>query len=87
MQNVNKAKYGPHWRPEGEDAALDLLRYLRTLHKGNIERGSRSHHEQSAQSHAPFDGIDWPWAISGNYAEESVKVAGCSVLSVSLLCS
>ena len=42
-----------------------------------MERGGGCHHEQSANSNAPFDSDMWPWAIST--PPLSVKVAGCAV--------
>ena len=54
-----------------------MLAYCRKLHQAQLERGGRSHHEQSANSHAPFDSEEWPWAIST--PPVAVKVAGCAV--------
>ena len=56
---------------------MQMLSYCRDLHTAQQERGGRSHHEQSASSHAPFDSDEWPWAISK--PPVSVKVAGCAV--------
>ncbi len=76
IQHINKHRY-EDGRPPGEEAAKKLLRFCRTLHEDQQCRGGRSHHEQSAKSHEPFDGTAKPWAISKRY--ESVKVAGCAV--------
>ena len=55
----------PHAAEQKPDkAGLQILSYCRDLHKEQLERGGRCHHEQSAQSHAPFDSEMWPWAIS-----------------------
>ena len=75
VQHINTARYGK--RPAGEKAAIRMLAYCRELHRQQLERGGRCHHEQSAQSHAPFDSGDWPWAISN--PPVTVKVAGCAV--------
>ncbi len=83
MQNVNLAKKRRagrrRWRPSGEQASLNLLAFLKKTRKANIERGGRSHHEQSAASRAPCDGGSWPWAISSDFEENTASVAGCSV--------
>ena len=54
-----------------------MLAFCRDLHLAQLERGDRSHHEQSAQSKAPFDSEMWPWAIS--IPPVTTKVAGCAV--------
>jgi hypothetical protein len=79
MQRINVAQHHPLWRPPREAAALQMLDYCRKLHRVNQAQGGRSHHEQSGQSRAPFDGDTWPWAVSKDYGERCVKVAGCSV--------
>ncbi len=76
LQNINKHRY-QDGRPPGEEAAKKLLGFCRALHKDQRARGGRSHHEQSATSHEPFDGPGRPWAISKRY--KSVKVSGCAV--------
>ena len=75
VQRINKGRTGA--RPKGEEASMQMLSYCRDLHTAQQERGGRSHHEQSASSHAPFDSDEWPWAISK--PPVSVKVAGCAV--------
>ena len=83
LQNVNVAVHRNagelNWRPSGEQEALSMLRYIRLLHQEQLQRGGRSHHEQSAVSHAPFDGKHWPWGISREFKLKSVCVNGCSV--------
>ena len=83
LQNMNIARQRNSgrrgWRPAGENDALDLLGYLKRLHKAQRKRGGRSFHEQSAASRAPCDGGEWPWAISADYEKHTVSVAGCSV--------
>ena len=54
MQRVNKARLGRRWRPAGEKEGLQMLSFTRDLHFAQLERGGRFHHEQSAQSKAPF---------------------------------
>ena len=59
VQRINKArkaKQNRRWRPRGEAIALDTLRWCRRLHSQQVRRGGHSHHEQSANSRAPFDG-------------------------------
>ena len=75
MPRANRARRGG--RPSGEKASLEMLAYCRTLHAAQLARGGRSHHEQSATSHAPYDSETWPWAIST--PPVTVKVAGCAV--------
>ena len=75
VQRINKRRTGA--RPKGEEASMQMLSYCRDLHTAQQERGGRSHHEQSASSHAPFDSGEWPRAISK--PPVSVKVAGCAV--------
>ena len=75
VQRVNKARYGK--RPTGEKAGLQMLAHCRDLHTAQLQRGGRCHHEQSANSHAPFDSEVWPWAIST--PPVTVKVAACAV--------
>ena len=77
VQRINKGRHGKRWRPAGEKAGLQMLSYCRKLHAEQQERGGRCHHEQSAQSHAPFDSEMWPWAISN--PPVTAKVAGCAV--------
>ena len=77
VQRINKARNGKRWRPAGEEAGLKTLAYCRDLHVAQLQRGRRCHHEQSANSHAPFDSEVWPWTISTPPA--TVKVAACSV--------
>ena len=76
LQHINKHKY-PDGRPAGEAAATRLLRFCRTLHRDQQSRGQRSHHEQSARCHDPFDATAKPWAISSEY--RTAKCAGCAV--------
>ena len=79
LQLVNKAQRSHKWRPRGEAQALQMLRYIRRLHRVQASLGGRSHHEQSASSLAPFDGSTWAWAICKDYDISSCIVAGCSV--------
>ena len=79
MQNINRHRWGPNWRPKGEDEALDLLYFMRKIHTAQRHRGGRSHHEQSDKSRAPHVNGTWPWALSKDFINTSVKVAGCSV--------
>ena len=52
---------------------------MKRLHKKQRRLGGQSHHEQSAYSRVPSSGSEWPWAISNQYMENSVKVAACAV--------
>ena len=83
IQNVNieKKRNAGHrrWRPAGERVSLELLEFLKKLHKANVKRAGRSHHEQSAASRAPCDGGIWPWAISSDFGVNAQSVAGCAV--------
>jgi len=56
-----------------------MLRYIRSLHKDQLRRGGRSHHEQPVVSRAPFDGRTWPWGVSRAFKANNVNVNGCSV--------
>ena len=51
IQVVNMKRYGH--RPFGECDAYDLLMLMRRIHKQQLKRGGRSHHEQSAKSRLP----------------------------------
>lgn len=82
MQNINaatKSTARKKWRPSGEAAAIDMLKFMRAQHRAQKRRGGRGHHEQSAASRCPFDSDEWPWALSKYYRENSVRVAGCAV--------
>ncbi len=48
LQRINKARHHDDWRPAGEKVALDTLKWCRRLHRQQLARGGRSHHEQSA---------------------------------------
>ena len=76
VQRINHARNGGK-RPAREKASLRTLAYCRDLHRERLGQGGRCHHEQSAQSHAPFDSTEWPWAIST--PPVTTKVAGCAV--------
>ena len=76
IQHLNKHRY-VNGRPHGEEEATRMLKFCRALHKDQQARGARSHHEQSATSHEPFDSQSKPWAITKEH--RSVKVAGCAV--------
>ena len=56
LQRINKARRHGEWRPAGEKLAIDTLNWCRRLHRQQQARGGRCHHEQSANSRAPFDG-------------------------------
>ena len=79
MQNINRKRWGPNWRPNGEHEALNLLYFLRKIHTAQRRRGGRSHHEQSDKSRVPLANGIWPWALSKDFINTSVKAAGCSV--------
>ena len=72
--NVGRKK----WRPASEASGLRVLKFCRKLHAEQRARGGRSHHEQSAVSHAPYDSDKWPWALSADYKDNTVKVAGAT---------
>ena len=76
---INRKRFGRRWRPRGEKNAFAMLTYLRKLHSQQCLFGGRSHHEQSAKSRAPSNGVHWPWAISRHFEDSSVTVAACAV--------